>query len=275
MTCIYCGKSNVTMAKSHVISNFIRKRITGIEDANGIKKFHFRWIDRPDLPHQDLPKPYLLCKKHDTEFGIVIEGPASQALIPENNNFATSIEVPRRWVVRDVSFNLGERVAFSIAEHKAENFESDDAMRRFAVLTAWRALHDMKLDGNSDVVEFLASPEGKILDKETVKFLNLETTEADFSYQYFAEIYLVGPVYAAQTTASVDDLPFAYAYLNQDSQSCIAVLLGLWVIIWPLIPDSHKNYNLQNLRQLVLVDWNDYLRKCFTKEKVQLGRELK
>lgn len=69
MYCIKCEGDENKLAKSNIVQNFRRKRLTGDIDSTGAKKFKFRWIGRKDLPNQDLPKPKLMCEACDSELG--------------------------------------------------------------------------------------------------------------------------------------------------------------------------------------------------------------
>ena len=73
MICIACEKEFEKLAKSHVISNFFRKRMTGFYDDKGSKKFKFTWVGHRDLPKQDLPKPNLIFATCDSDLGSLVE----------------------------------------------------------------------------------------------------------------------------------------------------------------------------------------------------------
>lgn len=263
MTCIYCGSTVAKMANSHVISNFIRKRLTGMVGPKGSKTYQFRWFERPDMPEQDLPKPQLLCVEHDNRFGQVVESPAAIVLMPNPANFLTSATVPLGW--HTVALPLADEIkSITVAEYRPSNKVDDDAILRFPVLTAWRALHALKSDGHPDVIAFLSTAEGKELNEKTVKFLDPEAKNVDIGYEYIAPIYLTGPQHACFLTGSDEDMPFAYAYLENDGQSCVAVLLGYWIIIWPLLPDGHPKRNFQAIRQMVFLHWHHHLREQYS-----------
>jgi hypothetical protein len=45
MICIACGIESEKLAKSHIVPNFVRKRLTGQLDNEGNKKFKYKWIN--------------------------------------------------------------------------------------------------------------------------------------------------------------------------------------------------------------------------------------
>ncbi|MCL4745775.1 MAG: hypothetical protein KJZ83_10190 [Burkholderiaceae bacterium] len=267
MPCIYCGTIE-NMARSHVISKFIRNGITGIADNSGKNKYKFTWIGRKDLPNQDLPKPSLLCQYHDSKFGEMIESPAARILLPSNTQFHKLNEVPKGWVKKVLSINSESLRSITVAEYHTSDFSADDAIRKFAVLTAWRALHAMNMEKNPAVVAFLQSPAGQQVQQDTKNFLDLEKSTFNHTYPYFGSIYLTGPLHASFITRSEDEVPFAWAYLEGHGQVGIVVLLGFWVVIWPLLPDGHPNRDFRTLRQMAFVDWHSFLLKQYSSNKI-------
>ncbi len=259
--CIYCGCDDVMLADSHVIPKSIRKRLTGLKTSSGNTQYKFRWFDRPDLPSQDLPKPNLLCERHDNLFGSKIEGFAAQALMPAKHDFSQSHHLPPNWKIISLPLDEGE---VRVGSYNAPDAKFDDAVRKFAVLTAWRALHALRLDGEKPVVDFLRSVEGEQLNASTIRFLNLDTDHIDLLFENFAEIYFTGPDFAIDLTGSDEDMPFAYAYLERNNQIAIGVMMGFWVIVWPLLKDSDPMRDYEEICNMVFLDWREYMLKKFT-----------
>lgn len=255
MICIYCREPGRDMANSHVISKFFRNRLTGIVDQEGKKRYSFQWIGRPDLPKQDLPKPNLLCIEHDNKFGDVIEGLASSLIIPDKSYFLEKTVAPPNWRGAELDLSTGGLRPISVAYYASPDHVEDDAVSRFAVLTAWRALHALRLDNVEAVIAFLASEEGMRVNDETIAFLDVTKKEADLLYPYGAQFYLVGPRFARDITGSDEDMPFSYQYLERDGQRCIVVLMGFWIIIWPLMHQDDPKLDIYQIRQMVFIDW--------------------
>ena len=255
MICIYCREPGRDMADSHVISKFFRNRLTGIVDQKGQKRYSFQWIDRPDLPKQDLPKPNLLCIEHDNKFGDVIEGLASSLIIPSKSYFLEKNVAPPNWRMAELDLSIGESSPISVAYYASPNDVEDDTVNKFAILTAWRALHALRLDNVIAVTAFLSSSEGMRVNDETIAFLDVTKKDADLLYPYGAQFYLMGPCFARDITGSDEDMPFAYQYLERDGQRCIVVLMGFWVIIWPLLHQDDPKLDFLQVRQMVFIDW--------------------
>lgn len=235
MKCICCNEEK-NLANSHVISNFIRKKIAGEKTENGIK-YKFSYVDRPDLPSQDLPKPKLLCMDWDNKFGESIEGPASSILIPKGDPGNPLIweTLPIRQV--EVT-NIGGQPLYA-GHYYIEDDTEDCALSKFTVLTAWRALHAMNAEGDLEAVQFLDSEEGKKLNCETIQFLK-EANSTNYSFfPYHAKLYWLGPRSATVISGANDEIPFAWTIVTSTNQVGVAVMLGYWVILWSL---RHDNY---------------------------------
>lgn len=91
--CISCHKlfTEKKMAQSHIIPNFVRKRLTGEVTSNGNKNYIFKWVNRKDLPSQDLPKPRLMCQSCDNKLGNLVEAKAVSLLLPHD------VDDPKSW----------------------------------------------------------------------------------------------------------------------------------------------------------------------------------
>lgn len=256
MNCICCGSPN-NIVDSHVISKFIRMAITGVKTSNG-KKFDFQWCGRRGLPRQDLPKPKLLCSTCDNRFGQTIEGPASKILLPNGDMGSQNVWESLPYSKTTMPFQIAGK-DFKVGEYQIDRDDHDCALRKFSVLTAWRALHAMGVSGDIDAVNFLASVNGKKVQDETVSFLNKVGSETYLHFPYHALLYFLGPNHAATITGKKDEVPFAWTFLQSDNQSGIAVILGFWVIVWPLLPDGDPRRNAHELLRLTFVDWHAHV----------------
>ena len=251
MTCIYCNQS-VKLSKSHVISKFLRNKLTGIQQG-GNKKFDFQWCGAKGLPNQDLPKPYLMCARCDNDFGGTIEGPASEIMMPfrDPSDIQNWLRLPIR--VRSMPFNIdGE--PFRVAEHVIDEY-GDRILRKFSVLTAWRAMHAMRVKGDSDAVDFLNSEDGQKLNQATIQFLKSSDLNADMMFPYYSELYFLGPISAAALSGSYDEVPFAWTFLGDGKRRGIGVLLAYWVIVWRLREDGDNEGSFPELMEMTFADW--------------------
>lgn len=228
--------------------------ITGVKTSSG-KRFTFQWCGQQSLPKQDLPKPKLLCSRCDNEFGRTIEGPASMVLLPKGDPGSLEAWNNLPYSVTTMPFQIGGK-DFKVGEYQIERNDHDCALRKFSVLTAWRALHAMGVSGDMDAVNFLASADGKKIHDETVNFLEKVGPETYLQFPYLALLYFLGPIHAAVITGKSDEVPFAWAILQSGNQSGVAVMLGYWVIIWPLLPDHDPRRNPHELLYLTFVDWH-------------------
>jgi hypothetical protein len=264
VNCICC-EGNGPLAKSHVISNFIRLRLTGIADGKSQTKYHFRLLGSERVQiSQDLPKPKLLCTTCDSEFGSTIERPASQVILPQGD-----VSTPQAWYslpirTHELPFKVAD-LPFKVGSYQPKNFEDDCALEKFAVLTAWRALHAMSRGGDEKAREFLESDDGRILDTSTIQFLTTANSNDYFVYPYLATIHFLGPTYAASVTGLVDEMPFSWTLLQTKEQSAVAVMLGYWVIVWPLLADEDSRRNFHELLKLTYVNWHAGVIRQFRK----------
>ena len=252
MKCICCEREG-SIVDSHIISNFIRKAITGIDTPNG-KKFQFRYVGRQDLPKQDLPKPKLLCENCDSKFGSLIERPAASVLIPTGD--LTSISVWNQLPLDYVNILEIGGQPLTAAQYRVENDVKECALFKFKVLTAWRALHAMNANGDRDAVDYLASDEGQRLQESTIHFLNKADHTNFLHFPYYSQLYLFGPRSAATISGADDEVPFAWTIVRSGEQVGIAVILGYWVILWSLLSDYDPRSNFRELLIPTFVDWH-------------------
>lgn len=232
--CVCCGFVG-KLADSHVISKFVRLKLTGIETLKG-KKFEFNYFQRTDLPKQDLPKPKLLCEPCDNKFGEDIEKLASKVLIPQGNVSVWSTWDQLPLYTKEILKIDGKE--FNAATYQIESAVEECALVKFTVLTAWRALHAMSCDENKVAINFLASIKGRQLQHETVDFLRNGTYLNHLFFPYYSQIYFLGPDSAVAVTGANDESPFGWTFLEAGEQKGIAVILGYWVIIWSLQSDN-------------------------------------
>lgn len=252
MKCICCNRVG-DIADSHVISKFIRNKITGIDTGKG-KKYEFQWCGLKGLPRQDLPKPKLLCKTCDNMFGGTIECAAAELLLPHGD--ASRLEVWKQLSLRTrrMPFDV-EGLPFDVVEYQALSDVAANTLRKFSVLTAWRALHAMRSQGAKDATDYLASSDGQRAHDETIQFLEDDFPGADLLFPYYSELYFLGPVRAACISGSNDEVPFAWTFIGDSSQAGVAVLLGFWIIIWSLIPETDPRSDFNELQRLAFTDW--------------------
>jgi len=254
MQCIACGMDNIQLAKSHVIPNFIRKKLTGEETSCGNKKFQFNWVERPELPKQDLPKPFLMCKKCDNNFGAVIEREASKLLMPEDtDNWDDWEKLPifpkELYLIFDTPLKVG---VYDYSLEREQEF-----LNKFAMLTAWRALHFMAREKTPLSVKFLELGRGVQMDLAVRDYL-ISTESAPHSLPA-AELYFLGPKTAAMTTGRDDEMPFAWAELGDEELLGIGVTFAFWVILWPVFEPINDHKKLTRLEELCFKNWRQQM----------------
>lgn len=264
MICIACGTEKEALANSHVIPNFFRKRLTGEVKADGSKKFSFTWIDRKDLPKQDLPKPKLMCKKCDNDLGARVENGIAELLMPNR------VDVQEEWdklpifphEIKDV---FDKPLTLGVYDYPLHDLWR---LEKFALSVAWRALHDLSKNGEAFSSAFLGSERGAHINQTVVRHLfhkdELPNPYYTLQTTYDAFIYYWSPSTAASITNKVDEMPFAWAELAEDGEFLgVAVMCACWVIVWPLFEHDKSQYSakLKRLNKLCFWDWWGHVHK--------------
>ncbi|MDR6385100.1 hypothetical protein J2802_005534 [Paraburkholderia caribensis] len=116
-------------------------------------------------------------------------------------------------------------------------------------------MHAMRVKGDSDVVAFLNSADGQKLNQATIQFLKSSDPNADLWFPYYSELYFLGPTSAAALSSSYEEVPFAWAFLNDGKRRGVGVLLGFWVIVWRLREDSDNDGSFPELMEMTFGDW--------------------
>jgi len=252
MTCICC-KTNSVSARGHIISNFIRKRVTGIETRSG-KRFEFHWSGQKG-PTQDLQKRLLMCKACDNGAGSAIEERSATLLMPPDPSNPDQWDEMPLVPVELLEF-AGE--PFKLAYYDYESSADQDYLDAFALLTAWRAVHALALDGQPAASKFLNSPKGKAVDIEVADYLHEVHTSNQIAPQPVptAALYWQGPRMAVILSGKDDEMPFAWAVLEDQEPLGVAVLFGFWVILWPFFDESDEPEKYETLKRKCFIDWN-------------------
>lgn len=265
MPCICCKEDN-DLIDSHIISKFVRNRLTGIENGAS-KRFEFRWSNGR-RPTQDLQKRKLMCSTCDNEAGSVIETLASRLLIPADPTSPTSWErLPFR--VEDL-IEIGSKPVRG-AVYAYDTPKENDCIAAFALLTAWRALHAMALDGEAAVINFLNSPQGAAIDHQTASYFHsVHTTKrVGTPPSPAAHLYFLGPKSAAIISGKNDDMPFAWGFLDDDGPLGIGVVFGYWIILWPFFDESTDPQKAAALRQACFIHWHGQIVNFFRRSVAQ------
>jgi hypothetical protein len=251
MKCICCGSMG-NLVDSHVVSNFIRLALTGI-DTGKAKKFSFKYLGNPKMPSQNLPKPKLMCGQCDNLFGAKIERPAATTLIPKGDLSLPEVWENMRMRAENLEPVLG--YPFWVKKHEDGTVNTDYVVRKFSVLTAWRVLHDMTLAGHPEPREFMASPLGLRLQTDAVDFLKNGDDTNDLLFPYYSECYFLGPSSATVMSGADDEMPFCWTFLNGSDQRGVAVLMGYWMIVWNLRADDDPLSNFHELLRETFNTW--------------------
>lgn len=256
MTCICC-KTNSACVDGHIISKFIRNRVTGIDAVVGKrvvgKRYKFRWQGEKK-PTQDLQKRALMCAKCDNGVGAAIERRAASLLMPIDPSS------PAQWekmpLVSDQLLTLCG-APFRLAYYDYESCLDQDCLDAFALLTVWRALHALALDGNAPATKYLNSPKGKAKSNEIGDFLlDAHTTnEIGLPPLPTAVLYYQGPRTTMFLSAKNDEMPFAWSVLEGEEPLGVAVLFGFWVILWPFFDEQDEPEKYEVFKTKCFVDW--------------------
>lgn len=251
MICIACGRKQQNLVNSHVIPNFVRKRLTGETKADGSKKFSFRWVGRKDLPKQDLPKPRLMCKSCDNNLGAKVEDGVAELLMPDN------VEVFDEWnnlpiLAHEISYVFDGPLTLGVYDYPPSK---QVMIEKFSLSVAWRALHALAKDGEKYSLAFLSSERGVKIDQSVRHHL---FSGAALQKSYDASIYYWPPGTVNFITNNSGDIPFAWAELGDDGEFLgVTVMFAYWVIVWPLIEGDKAQYSakLNRLNKLCFMDW--------------------
>ena len=250
MICIACENHYTKLSKSHVIPNFFRKRMTGVND-DGTVKFAFTWINRKDLPNQDLPKPNLMCSVCDSRLGATVERNIPSLLMPSDvNKWSEWKKLPiRSHHLMDI-FNTPLWVGIYDYPLMEQNL-----LERFALSVAWRALHDISREGRSLSSSFLSSQRGQLCNKLAREYIFDSKLGADIQP---ASLYFLGPKSAKIMSGNENEMPFAWAELGESGEIFgVGVVIGFWIILWPLFDLSAADYfqKMEKLENLCFIHW--------------------
>lgn len=251
MICIACGSDEAILAKSHVISNFVRKRLTGERGANGSRKFSFKWIGRSDLPNQDLPKPYLMCKKCDNILGATVERNTAQLLMPDN------VDLFHEWrnlpiLECQIHGVFDEPLPLGIYDYP---LSQQFLVEKFALSTAWRALHALAKEDEKLSKDFLSSARGRRVNQSVISHL---FDDAILEEAFYAALYYWPPKTVQFITGKDDEMPFAWVELGDQNEFLgVAVMFAYWVIVWPLFEceEHQRSEKLNRLNKICFLNW--------------------
>lgn len=235
-TCILCHNHQL-LAKSHVVSDFVQQRLMG-EVTPGTTKH------RLSLSHanrtwnsQKLPQFPLMCSHCDNSMGSNIETIAAQVLlggwsVTSPCDFSLDVRLRLR-LVEVGTDDFGTAVSLSTYETWADDLTHQRALGNFATLTAWRALHAMRISGSGFATEFLATAEGKELDSLTRKLMQgLAFSEYESPIMASLLALPASTVFELTGDAALPTLCVRFATLGD--AKAMAVRFGLWHVVWPL-----------------------------------------
>lgn len=232
MKCICCETAEANCS-GHVISKFLRDRLTGIVTTSG-KKYTFKW-QGSKRPTQDLRKYNLMCSACDNGLGATVERSVSSVIMPQN------VDDPRAWCRLPIlTVKVSDNIAGSPLSVGVYNLAPADEMllESFTLLTAWRALHAMSLQGDTNVQTFLHSKSGVDLNCKLRTHLHeVHTSNIVSAIPHKAFFYFLGPQSASVITGKNDEMPFSWAFLESPkNKSPLAVVayLGYWLVILPI-----------------------------------------
>lgn len=257
MLCIACGSAEKKLANSHVISRFIRMRLTGVLGEGGARTFSFKWIGRRDLPKQDLPKPKLMCIECDNRLGSLIEEKVIDLIMPKKLNSQSDWNtLPIN--AESISGLFDEPLYLGVYDH---TLSQQFIVEKYALSVAWRALHAMAKDGREMSQRLLSSDRGKDINKAVVDYIfsdsmRLETHEAYFYYWPAETVRFI--------STKDDEIPFAWTEIGYKEELLgVSVIFGFWIIVWPLFKLGANQYEekLAKLREISFVNWVGHVRQ--------------
>lgn len=251
MICIACGKEQPDLVNSHVVPNFIRKRLTGEKKSDGSRSFSFRWVGRKDLSKQDLPKPRLMCKGCDNNLGAEVEDGIAELLMPDN---VDSLEAWNDLPIfpHEIHGVFDTPLTLGVYDHP---LNKQFMIEKFALSVAWRALHALAKDGEQHCGALLSSERGLSIDKSVRQHL---FGGASLQNAYAPFIYYWPPRTVNFITNNSGDMPFAWAELGDEGEFLgVGVMFAYWVIVWPLFERDSSQYSakLDRLNKLCFMDW--------------------
>lgn len=256
MTCIACNSTQEKLVESHVISKFIRNRLTSYLDSKGEKRYRFTWVNREGLPTQDLPKPYLMCKSCDNKLGSDVEEKVPVLLIPNHiNKFTEWEKLPIEAKAIDGVFPT----TLWLGEYRYQESESN-ILNRFSISIAWRALHEMSKTGGLCSRRFLESERGQKLNNLARNFIFRNSSRGILPLAF---LYYMGPNTPKLITGSDIDIPFAWTELGSSNEFLgVSVIMGHWIILWPLFELHIDTYfeKMVLLEKACFIEWVGFLK---------------
>lgn len=223
MICIRCLVKPAD-ADSHVVPNSVRKRMFGENGKNG-KKFDFSYIGRPELRGQDFPKPKLMCRECDNNFGSDLEKTLPEHLMPSD------VDDRESWDTMGL-INLDH------GPFKDYPLKSQPLLRRNAALIAWKVMHAVARDGQApDLSNFLQTEAGKALDRAMLHFIIQQASPPATISLDEPVLWKIEPKAAAAITGKDDALPISWAVSYQSGEpqaASIFAVFGLWIVGWQL-----------------------------------------
>lgn len=238
MACIKCGKQE-DLAESHIVPNFIRKRLTGEIGSNGNKKFSFEWNGTRKRTTQDLLKPHLMCRSCDSLMGSKVEKDIANLLMPKD------VDIWSDWqqlpiVAKKIDGVFADSLHLGKYTYDGEN---EVLLDKFAILTAWRALHALALDNQLLSTRFLRSNQGIKINQTVIDYLFHDQPLTDGLSTY---LYYCPPKMISFISGSEDKLPFSWIEIGEGNQiSGVVVIFAFWIITWPLFDCEAVDYSME------------------------------
>lgn len=265
MTCICCGGPGPCI-QSHVISKFIRRACTGVDDPiTGNTRYDFIWKDEAGPRRsQDLPKPRLMCAECDGWFGKRIETRARESLMPNGFNpldASTYHQLDGRLDSEGVAELGGAPVTMGV--YRDDGTDDDYFRQMFSVLVGWRALHAMADSERTGVAaNYLRTPTGLATHNATLAYL-LNASPNDYLVRCPTPVrlYIQARPSAGFIAGAEDRLPFATALFQTSGAAPVAIFVAFatWVIIWSLVSERSIDEPLprfKSVRTACFVDWH-------------------
>ena len=254
MTCIACKQHDKELANSHVIPNFIKKRLTGDTTNKRNTKYKFQWINQPELPKQDLPKPQLMCKSCDNKLGSIVEGKVPLLLMPQ---LMDSLEEWEKLPIEIKALNNIFEDSFYVGVYNYPELEME-LLKRFSISIAWRALHAMSKEGRRLSGAFLNSKRGLEINNKTIDYIFNNISRGTVP---LASLYYLGPNTARNISGYDDQMPFAWAELGEGDEILgVGVLFGYWIVLWPLFNEEDYIDKNNKLKQICFINWVGQIR---------------
>lgn len=192
-----------------------------------------------------------MCKKCDNTLGATVERSTAALLMPEK------VDLFDEWrqlpiLEHQIYGVFDEPLPLGVYDYP---LPQQFLIKKFALSTAWRALHALAKDGEKLSKAFLSSARGGSVNQSVIRHL---FGDAILENRLDASLYYWPPQTVRFITGKDDEMPFAWVELGDQNEFLgVAVMFAYWVIVWPLFecepPQRSEKFN--RLNRMCFLDW--------------------